>query len=84
MYDVSDSVRSFVEKDVSKLLVFLYKIFLSKTYASSSQDRKVLREFDAWLKINNIDMWRIVGKLGNKWGVPYIALWRYFRVNLCR
>lgn len=71
----------FFLNDFTKILIFLYNLFLSKEYESNKEDAIIISDFHKWLRRVSPVFYRKVEQT-KKWGIPYILIWRLFNINL--
>lgn len=79
---LSRYVYSVFENQISRNVLMVYNLFLSHEFGATDSDALKLRAFDKWLKINNKLLYNQIARIGIKYCLPYVSLWRYFNINL--
>lgn len=75
-------IRQCLFDNIQGIINFSYKILLSPVYMGATDDiQKECKEYDDWIRINASEHYKASNRVKVK-GIPYIKIWRLFRINI--
>lgn len=76
------NTKKVIRKALMHHLNFMYKLLMSNEYCGNMQESNaLLKKFNKFLKQTSFELYWQSAKITNK-GVPYVLVWRLFRINL--